>query len=191
MGLLDALLGRSQPKRPDLDTLFSVPSAALTLRSALGMEPTGTGTVCFRAVSGPAFAQVARDVQSLIGAGPGAPEVVTTQDDFGYTWLEVRGAADDLSTLCTHLHAVNSTLESQGFATGLLCTMIPFRASDGRSVGLVYLYKQGTFYPFAPVPGSRDRDNVLELQVRDQLTGELAMEKDLHRWLALWDAPGL
>ncbi|MBE7323313.1 hypothetical protein IEQ44_01425 [Nocardioides sp. Y6] len=191
MGLFDALLGRSQPKRPDLDSLFSVPGAALTLRSALGMEPTGTGTVCFRAASGPAFARVAEDVRALVGDGADAPDVVTTQDDFGYTWFEVRGVADDLSGLCTQLHAVNSTLESQGFATGLLCTTISFRASDGRPVALVYLYKQGTFYPFAPVPGVRSRDNVLELQVRDQLSGELVMEKDLQRWLALWDAPGL
>lgn len=191
MGLLDSLLGRSRPRRPNLDALFSVPSAALTLRAAAGFEPTGSGTVCFRAAAGPAFAQVADEVRALIGTGPGAPQVVTTQDDYGYTWLEVRGAPDDLSALCTQLHAVNSTLESQGFGTGLLCTLVPFRAPDGRTVGLVYLYKQGTFYPFAPVRGERRRDNMLELQVRDLLTGELAMEKDLQRWLALWDAPGL
>lgn len=191
MGLLDAFLGRSRPKRPNLDALFGVPSAALTLRTALGLEPTGAGSVCFRAAAGPAFAQVADEVRALIATGPEPPDVVTSHDGYGYTWLEVRGVPDDLSTLCTHLHAVNSTLESQGFGHGLLCTVVPFRAGDGRTVGLVYLYKQGTFYPFAPVPGARRRDNLLELQVRDQLASELAMEKDLQRWLALWDAPGL
>jgi hypothetical protein len=59
-------------------------------------------------------------------------------------------------------------------------------------VGLVYLYKQGTFYAFAPRPGAqRQRDNLLEIQVRDELAGELPMEKDLSRWLAVWGAPGL
>ena len=37
----------------------------------------------------------------------------------------------------------------------------------------------------------RSFDNLLELQVRDHLTGELPMEPDLQRWMAVWGAPGL
>ena len=69
--------------------------------------------------------------------------------------------------------------------------MIPFADRSGRRVGLVYLYKQGTFYAFAPHAGGQSRDNLLEISVRDQLTGELPMETDLSRWFALWGAPGL
>lgn len=191
MGFLDAILGRSRPKRPDLDSLFLVPSAAITLQTAAGLTPTGTGAVCYRSAAGAAFARTQQDVVELLRSDARAPRVRTTTDEFGFTWLQVEGDPADTSALCTDLHAVNTTLAEHGFGHGLLCTLVPFRGEDGRRVGLVYLYKQGTFYPFAPVPGSRDRDNVLELQVRDQLTGELAMEKDLHRWLALWDAPGL
>nr|WP_238694457.1 hypothetical protein [Nocardioides daphniae] len=108
-----------------------------------------------------------------------APDASTSTDGYGFTWLTVRGGADDLSTLCTNLHVVNSTLEEQGFGHGLLCTLVPFEAPDGRRVGLVYLYKQGTFYPFAPVKGTRRRDNMLELQVRDQLARQLEIEEDL------------
>ncbi len=57
-------------------------------------------------------------------------------------------------------------------------------------MGLVYLFKQGTFYPFVPLT-AQTRNNMLELQVRDQLTGELPIEPDLARWLAVWGAPGL
>ena len=57
-------------------------------------------------------------------------------------------------------------------------------------VGLVYLYKQGTFYAFAPT-GPHQRDNLTEISVRDHLAAELPMEQDLQRWLALWNAPGL
>jgi hypothetical protein len=57
---------------------------------------------------------------------------------------------------------------------------------------MVYLYKRGTFYPFAPAPGGGEqRDNVLELRVRDLLAGELPLESDLSRWFAIWGAPGL
>jgi hypothetical protein len=54
----------------------------------------------------------------------------------------------------------------------------------------VYLYKKGTFYPFAPA-GPQRRDTLLELQVRDTLGAELPIEPELSGWLALWGAPGL
>ncbi len=53
---------------------------------------------------------------------------------------------------------------------------------------LVYLLKQGTFYPFAP-RGTDQRDNELELRVQSFLGGDLPMEKDLSRWMALWNLP--
>ena len=62
--------------------------------------------------------------------------------------------------------------------------------SSGRRLGLVYLYKQGTFYPFAPQEGQR-RDNLLEIQVRDLLGNDLPLEPQLSRWMPVWGAPGL
>lgn len=195
MSLWKTLAGRSTPKAANLDALFNVPSAAITLSTALGIVPTGDGSVCYRAAAGSAFADAQSDLVELLGHSASAPKVTTTQDSFGFTWLEVDNepldpANPDLSGLVTDLHAVNTTLEAAGFGPGLLCSLIPFQGRDGRSVGLVYLYKQGTFYPFAPA-GGQTRDNLLEIQIRDTLAGELPIEKDLGRWLAVWGAPGL
>ncbi|MFT4081998.1 MAG: hypothetical protein QM638_05385 [Nocardioides sp.] len=195
MGFWDVVTGRSRPKQANLDALFAVPSAAITLQAALGLTPTGDGSVCYRAASGAGFAGAQNDVIALLRDAENAPDVTTTQDSFGFTWLQIDRppvSADnpDLTGLCTDLHAVNTTLETNGFGSGLLCSLIPFGSPDGRHVGLVYLYKQGTFYPFAPT-GSEQRDNLLEISVRDALGGELPVEKDLSRWLALWGAPGL
>jgi len=191
MGLWDVITGRTRPKQPQLDSLFLVPSAAITLETTLGLRPTGTGSVCFRAASGQAFRQVQADVVELLNADPDAPDVEVSQDEFGFTWLVVHGSPDDPAGLCTDLHAVNTAIEDQGFGPGLLCSMIPFAGTDGRRVGLVYLYKRGSFYAFAPKPGQKERDNLLEIQLRDTLAGELPVEQDLGRWLALWGAPGL
>ena len=191
MGLWDVITGRTRPKQPQLDSLFLVPSAAITLETTLGLRPTGTGSVCFRAASGQAFRQVQADVVELLNADPDAPDVEVSQDEFGFTWLVVHGSPDDPAGLCTDLHAVNTAIEDQGFGPGLLCSMIPFAGTDGRRVGLVYLYKRGSFYAFAPKPGQNERDNLLEIQLRDTLAGELPVEQDLGRWLALWGAPGL
>ena len=191
MGLWDVITGRTRPKQPQLDSLFLVPSAAITLETTLGLRPTGTGSVCFRAASGQAFRQVQADVVELLNADPDAPDVEVSQDEFGFTWLVVHGSPDDPAGLCTDLHAVNTAIEEQGFGPGLLCSLVPFAGTDGRRVGLVYLYKRGSFYAFAPQPGAKQRDNLLEIQLRDTLAGELPMEQDLGRWLAVWGAPGL
>lgn len=190
MGLWDTMRARRQPRRNDLDALFHVPSAAITLQTALGFEPTGSGSVCYRAAAGAAFAQTEQDVLALIRDDAHAPDVTVTQDDFGFTWLVVQGDATDMAGLCTDLHAVNTTLELNGFASGLLCSLVPFASAAGQRFGLTYLYKQGTFYPFAPT-GPQTRDTLLELSVRDLLGPELPMEPDLQRWLAVWKAPGL
>ena len=191
MGFWDVVTGRSRPKPANLDSLFLVPSAAVTLQTELGLTPTGEGSVCYRAAAGAAFQQTQDEVVSLLDADPSAPPVEVTRDEFGFTWLLNRHDAADVAGLVTDLHAVNTALEGQGFGPGLLCSLVPFGDGAGRRVGLVYLYKQASFYPFAPKPGGRSRDNLLEIQVRDALADELPVEQDLSRWLAVWGAPGL
>jgi hypothetical protein len=193
MGLWDVIRGQSRPKEANLDSLFLVPSAAISLQTELGLMPTGDGSVCYRAATGAAFDQTQQEILDLVRSDSDAPEVRVTSDAFGFTWIEIdREPGADVEGLCTSLHAVNTSLEAQGFGPGLLCTLVTFEDSAGRRVALVYLYKQGTFYPFVPLPGAeRQRDNLLEIQVRDVLDGELPLEKQLARWLAVWGAPGL
>jgi len=201
MGFWDTLTGRSRPKQANLDALFGIPDAAITLKAALDITPTGDGAVCYRAADGAAFAEAEHDVVALLGSTADAPRVTTERDGFGFTWLlvdhdPIDPANPDLTSLCTDLHAVNTTLESAGYGPGLLCSLVPFTLPEGAgadgagSFGLVYLYKQGTFYPFVPT-GPQRRDNLLEMNIRDALKDDLPMEADLSRWMAVWGAPGL
>ncbi|MFJ5232128.1 hypothetical protein ACIQBJ_19800 [Kitasatospora sp. NPDC088391] len=194
MGFLDALFGRTKPVKPDLDQLFGVPSAALTLQAAAGFTPTGLGSVCFAAVEGGAFAEVQAQVRALLDADTdrGGTPVEASRDGYGYSWLLARHTPDELPDLVNDLHAVNSELEANGFGPQLLCSLVGFRDTGGRALALVYLYKRGTFYPFAPVPGGGEkRDNALELQVKAMLGNDLRIEPDLSRWFPVWGAPGL
>lgn len=189
MGLWNVLRGRSDPHRPNLDNLFAVPGAAITLQTALGILPTGTASVCFRAAAGGAMASTLTEAIGVIEADDG-PKVQRSEDSFGFTWLVMTGDPADVSGLVTDVHAVNTGLETQGFGEGLLCSTVAFADAQGRKVGLVYLYKQGTFYPFAPT-GPQARDAMLERQVRDAVAGDITVEADASRWLPLWGAPGL
>ncbi|MBA3232648.1 MAG: hypothetical protein H0T17_01675 [Propionibacteriales bacterium] len=189
MGFLKNVFGRSEPPSANLDNLFAVPSAAITLDISAGFKPTGMASVCYRAAEGGAFATTQSDVQALLDAD-GGPKVERSTDDFGFTWLVCRHDPNELSELVTEVHAVNSSLENAGFGPSLLCSMVTFADAAERRLGLVYLYKQGTFYPFAPTSG-KQRDNALEIQIRGVLEGELRVEPELGRWMALFGAPGI
>ncbi|MGN6089119.1 MAG: PspA-associated protein PspAB [Actinomycetales bacterium] len=202
--MLDKILGRSKPVAPNLDQLFAVPSAAITLETTVGLVPTGLGSVCFRAPEGAAFDALEREVRALLDAD-GGPPVELSQDSYGYTWILARHDPSDAAAvgdLVTELHGVNSSLVDAGFGPTLLCSLVGFAdpaptgtaptGAGGRRLGLVYLFKRGTFYPFAPAPGGEERrDNSLELQVRAALANDLRVEDDVSRWFPVWGAPGL
>ncbi len=189
MGLWSTLSGKTRPKQANLDALFALPAAAVTLQTAAGFTSTGVGSVCYRAAEGAAFAQTQADVVELLD-NDDDPDVERSTDSFGFTWLLARQSPDDLSALVTDLHTVNTSLEAQGFGPSLLCSLVGFTDAAGRRLGLVYLYKQGTFYPFAPT-GPQQRDNLLEIQIRDRVKVDLPIETDVSRWMPVWGAPGL
>jgi hypothetical protein len=169
------LLSRSKPAKPFLDGLTTLPAAATALR-AMGLRPTGTAAVCVRPVEG--------------GVVSGSASFEMSTDEFGYHWLIGRFSPDDVNRLVQEVHQLVVAGEEAGFGQSLLCALVPF--SDGRkpTVGLVYRFKHGTWYPFAP-SGPQERDNARELEIRTQLGKDFNIERDLTRWAPVWGAPGL
>ena len=197
MGFLDALLGRSKPAKADLDRLFGLPGAAVTLQASEGLVSSGQAAVCFKPAVGPAFSATEDELTALLGDDGGAPGTTTTvredTDTYGYRWVVVEAAGVD--DLVTRVHFVNSTLEAHGYGPQLLCSVFAFHpeggahaAAAGRATYLVYLFKRGSFYPFVPA-GREQRDNEAELRLKAVLGGDLAIEAELDRWFPLWELP--
>jgi hypothetical protein len=195
MRIMDVLLGRTRQKQANLDALFSLTSAAVTLEAALGMKSSGEAAVSFKPASGADFAATSAELTELLGFAVKESGSTTrlVDDRYGYRWVVI--GDPQLEDLVTSAHMINSTLEDHGYGPQLLCSVFGFRGnSDQGQPGaaahcyLVYLYKRGTFYPFAPLDGER-RDNELELRVRGALEGELPIEPELARWFALWGIP--
>ena len=90
MGFLDTLLGRTKPVPPNLDALFALPTAAITLQAAMDFKPTGSGSVCFRAAEGRAFSDIENDVRDLLNMGEGKTPVEVSTDSYSFTWLVCR-----------------------------------------------------------------------------------------------------
>jgi hypothetical protein len=231
VGLLDTLLGRTKPVRADLDALFSLPSAAITLQTSVGLVSSGHAGVCWKPPAGQPANDVEHEINQLLeidtdpatdptgdpqdgagtpGAGtpgtgtPGANAttgsgglslsagaITHSEDSYGYRWLLLSDPAID--DLVTRTHVVNSTLTDNGWGPQLLCSVFRFvpgpdAGTETKGLFLVYLYKRGTFYPFAP-NGKEKRDTELELRIRAVLGTDLPVEPDLQRWFPLWDAP--
>jgi hypothetical protein len=187
--LLDVLLGRTKVARPDLDRLFGLSTAAVTLEADAGLTSTGKAGVSFKVAAGQAFEATRAELEQIlaIDAKESGATLSENDDDYGYHWVVLEDPV--LEDLVVKVHMVNSTLESHGFGPQLLCSVFGF-AKSGRTtpVYLVYLYKRGTFYPFAPV-GAERRDNELELSLRGTLAGVLPIEADLSRWFPVWNVP--
>jgi len=189
VGLRDILAGRTKQVQPKLDNLFALPQAAITLETALDLIPSGQAGLLFKAGSGADSITADADILSLLNFDLNSEDVSLTTDDLGFKWLVIKDP--DLSSLVTHIHGANTTLTENGLGPRLLCAVFGFVDKTPPSEGdirMVYLLKQGTWYPFAPT-GKEQRNNELELRIKAFLETEIPMEKDLSRWMAIWDLP--
>ncbi len=106
MGLLDTILGRTKPVKPNLDQLFALSGAALTLQAATGLLPSGRAGVCAKPPTGPSFEQMQRDIAALLATGSGpAPDLESSAADRSGTGstpgsdVAVSGGATSLAAL--------------------------------------------------------------------------------------------
>lgn len=191
MGLLDIIRGQRTPKRANLDRLFALSTSHQTLTVNLGLEGTGRAGICFKAVEAGVFEELVRDLDQLLRLAheTSGTQVSREQDEMGFSWVVL--SDPDFEDLVTTAHLVNQTLEERGFSERLLCSVFGFRTGEGEPVDLVYAYKRGSFYPFAPRGGGADRrrDNALELRLKAALESEMPIEQELERWYAVWGAP--
>ncbi len=126
MGLLDTILGRSKPVRANLDALFALPTAALTLQSAGGLVTSGHAGVCWKPPPGQGSADAQKEIGELVGDG-----FRHAHDSFDYGWLLLDDP--DLEELVTKIHMANSTLQDNGWGPQLLVSVFGFVPGPGRA----------------------------------------------------------
>jgi len=182
MKFLDSLLGRTKLKKPKIEALFALSTAHITI-AALGFEPSGNSGICFKPVESTRFSEMKSDLSELLRLS--VSETGTScqfkTDKYNYSWVIL--SDNDFEDLITTTHLISETIIEHGFEERLLCSVFAFG-----SVYLIYNYKEGTFYPFAPLGGT-ERDSTREFKVRSVIAGELPIEKKAEKWYPMWGIP--
>jgi hypothetical protein len=189
MGFLDSLLGRSRTAKPaKTDRLFALSTAYVTLQTEHGIENAGKAGIVFQPLATSDFQQIVRETEEVLhltGDETGT-SIKSTEDEFGYRWVVL--SDPDVEDLVVGVNAVKDALDTSGYGDRVLAAVFAFRDGD-RPIYFIYNVKRGTWYPFVPAPGDKQRNTERELQIKAQLGAELPIEPELERWFPLWGVP--
>jgi len=183
MGWLDALFGRTRPKKAAPDNLFRLSTAEPDIEDKVGAKFSGRLAVVLREVEAHRFQQVVDEVRAVLSRQTEDLPVTVrdTADALHFRWVILQSR--DLTAALTAAHLVEQLAQEAGFDDALLAVL-----ADFGEVALVFNYRHGTFYPFAQT-GHQHRDNRREIRVAALLDKVLPMESNPEQWYPLWDPP--
>lgn len=189
MGLLDVLTGKRKLAKPAPDRLFAITTANVTFETGLEITSRGAAAIVFQSLATADFTSIVRDMEEVVRAtaGDSGTTVDTFEDQYGFSWLLLRGKGFD--DLVVGINAVSSALEGGGYGERVLCAVFAFQDSRQRPLYWIYNYKRGFFYPFVPAATDQQRDTERELVLKAQVANELPIEPELARWFPLWGIP--
>jgi hypothetical protein len=189
MGFLDVLTGRRKLDKPAPDRLFAISTAYVTFETTLEITTRGSAAIVFQSLATADFTAIVRDMEEVVRAtaGDSGTKVQTSEDDYGFSWLVLRGSGFD--DLVVGINAVSSALDAGGYGERVLCAVFSFQDARQRQIYWIYNYKRGSFYPFVPAATDQRRDNERELVLKAQVGDELPIEPELSRWFPLWGVP--
>jgi hypothetical protein len=186
---LDALLGRRKVKGPAPDRLFALTTAYIGLAAQQGIRTRGAAAIVFQPLATGDFQQIVSEMEEVLkGTGTEYGSTIEVKDDdFGYRWMIIRDP--DLDDLVVGVNAVSDALAVGGYNDRVLCAVFAFEDAQGNPIYFIYNYKRGTWYPFVPAGGDKQRNNERELQIKAMVGEELPFEAELERWFPLWGIP--
>jgi len=190
MGLREILTGRSAVKQPAKeDRLFALSTAYVTLESSYEITTTGVAGIVVPALATSDFQAVLKDTEEVVKATAGeySGKMETSDDEFGFRWVVIRDPS--VEDLVATINGVSSSIEAGGYGERLLCAVFAFKGAGGDAINFIYNFKRGSWYPFVPGAGDRQRNTERELQLKAQIGGELPIEPELERWFPLWGVP--
>ncbi len=190
MGFLDSLLGRTRTAKPaKTDRLFALTTAYVTLDTSHQITTAGKAGIVFQSDPTSDFSRIVGEVEEILRATgeETGTSVETSKDSYGYDWVVL--ADPDVEDLVVGVNAVKDGLDTSGYGDRVLAAVFAFKQQDGSPVFFIYNVKRGSWYPFVPAPGDKQRNTERELQLKAMMGNELPFEPELERWFPLWGVP--
>ena len=190
MTIFDSLFGTTRRAKPKMDALFALTTALVDLESA-GITPLGVGGLCVRVPEGASFEQSVDEIDAVLELyrREHGLTLATPADELGFHWWVLTAQDQSLDDVVTGLHMVGEELRQRGYGDALVACAFPLAEAGHGEFTLIYNYRRGLYYPFAPLGGRHERDNAREMRLSATLPKSLPGEPELDRWYALWDAP--
>jgi hypothetical protein len=183
---LDAILGRSELPRAKLERLFAISTACITMEANLGIKPDDVAGICFKPFESSRYEAARAEIEELLSYScrETGTKYTISKDQYNYLWVVLEDP--DFEDLVTNIHLVSESLVDHGFGERLLCAI--YRFFKDRPVYWIYSFKEGNYYPFAPLADNK-RDNALEFRLRSVMKTELHVEENMEKWYPLWGIP--
>ncbi len=109
-------------------------------------------------------------------------------DSYGYRWLVFQDS--ELKDMVVAIGNASGSLASLGLKDNLLCAVFAFGDKEGQPTYLIYVFKEGSFYPFIPKDAEKkERDLQKEFLLSAKLQDRIPIESDHSKWFPLWGTP--
>ncbi len=186
MGFMDSILGKTKLPEANINRLFALSTAAITLEASLGLKPDEAAGVCIKPMESSEYEAAKSEINDLLKISFKETGTVYSiqKDEFNYNWVVLQDP--DLDDLVTGIQMVCQTIIDRGLGTQLLAAVFRFRGEP--IVYWIYSFKLGTFYPFVPLKNNK-RASSLEFRLKSLLDKELPIEKDEAKWYPMWGMP--
>ena len=181
--------GGSKKRETDSDTISSLSSAYIALKTRLDLKSTGRSAICIKKVDLVPFSEMKQEIENFLDASKADFEITyrTIVDPYEYLWIIImtKTLEDNVAAIAS----IGDTIEERGFSDKLLASIFDF--NDGSTANyLIYNYKLDKFYPFVPISEQQKRrDHDKELKIMSAVGDELPVEKDMSNWYPIWNIP--
>jgi hypothetical protein len=181
--------GGSKKRETDSDTISSLSSAYIALKTRLDLKSTGRSAICIKKVDLVRFSEMKQEIENFLDASKADFELTyrTIVDPYEYLWIIIM--TKTLEDNVAAITSIGDTIEEKGFSDKLLASIFDF--NDGSTANyLIYNYKLDKFYPFVPISEQQKRrDHDKELKIMSAVGDELPVEKDMSNWYPIWNIP--
>lgn len=182
--LLGTATEHEASKKADPNDLIALSRVSLAIETEMNYEPARTAALAFSDIDSTDFDKALDEVKGVIQNSDDTQDAnLDIEDIHGTQWIVVQD--ESIESLVANLQYGASAMESVKYSSRLLAAVLPFENEENNKIYVIYSFRRGKFYPFAP-EGLNDRNSKIERRLSTILEDEIDVEQDKNYWYPLW-----